>query len=136
MAPKKKHKQNAMARRRAWNKGLEVGNKDAFTPDRVKRIRGLLAKRDISGIRDLALFSMAIDAMLRGRDLLGLLVRDVQKRNGSIRSTIEVSQKEAHQSAALCPSQQQGRSRIGLPTPVKRLATICFLVVAPRAVVR
>src|SRR6516225_1879304 len=93
MAPKKKHKQNGMARRRAWNKGLEVGKKDAFTPDQVKRIRALLAKRGVSGLRDLALFSMAIDAMLRGRDLLGLRVRDVQNRNGSLRSTIEVSQR-------------------------------------------
>ena len=93
MAPKKKHKQNGMARRRAWNKGLEVGKKDAFTPDQVKRIRALLAKRGVSGLRDLALFSMAIDAMLRGRDLLGLHVRDVQNRNGSLRSTIEVSQR-------------------------------------------
>jgi integrase len=95
MAPKKKRKNNDRARRRAWNKGLEVGKKDAFTPDQVKRIRGLLAKRGVSGLRDLALFSMAIDAMLRGRDLLGLLVRDVQHRNGSLRSTIEVSQKRS-----------------------------------------
>jgi integrase len=93
MAPKKKHNNNGRTRRRAWNKGLEVGKKDAFTPDQVKRIRALLAKRGVSGLRDLALFSMAIDAMLRGRDLLGLLVRDVQHRNGSLRSTIEVSQK-------------------------------------------
>ena len=95
MAPKKKHKNNGMARRRAWNKGLEVGKKDAFTPDQMKRIRALLAKRGVSGLRDLALFSMAIDAMLRGPDLLGLLVRDVQHRNGSLRSTIEVSQKRS-----------------------------------------
>jgi hypothetical protein len=37
----------SMARRRAWNKGLEVGKKDAFTPDQVKRIRALLAKRGV-----------------------------------------------------------------------------------------
>ena len=49
MAPKKKHKhkQNGMAKRRAWNKGLEVGKKDAFTPDQVKRIRALLAKMGV-----------------------------------------------------------------------------------------
>src|ERR1700746_1327746 len=93
MAPKKKRKNNGRAQRRAWNKGVEVGKKDAFTPDQVKRIRSLLTKRGVSGLRDLALFSWAIDAMLRGRELLGLLVRDVQHRNGSLRSTIEVSQK-------------------------------------------
>ena len=93
MAPKKARKKKIAAKRQAWNKGLEVGKKDAFTPDQVKRIRALLAKRGVSGLRDLALFSIAIDAMLRGRDLLGLRVRDVQNRNGSLRSTIEVSQR-------------------------------------------
>ena len=52
-------------------------------------------KRDASGLRDLALFSTAIDTMLQGRDLLELHVRDVQHRNGSIRSTIKVSKKRS-----------------------------------------
>jgi hypothetical protein len=30
-------------KRQAWNKGLEVGKRDGFTPDQVKQIRGLLA---------------------------------------------------------------------------------------------
>ena len=41
-------------KRRAWNKGLEVGKRDGFTPDQVKRIRGLLADRGVPGLRDLA----------------------------------------------------------------------------------
>jgi hypothetical protein len=52
-------------KRRVWNKGLEVGKRDGFTPDQVKRIRGLLADRGVPGLRDLALFSTAIDR-LRG----------------------------------------------------------------------
>ena len=32
-------------KRRAWNKGLEVGKRDGFTPDQVKRIWGLLASQ-------------------------------------------------------------------------------------------
>ena len=32
-------------KRRVWNKGLEVGKRDGFTPDQVKRIRGLIADR-------------------------------------------------------------------------------------------
>ena len=28
-------------KRRVWNKGLEVGKRDGFTPNQVKRIRGL-----------------------------------------------------------------------------------------------
>src|SRR3981081_1963119 len=78
-------------KRRVWNKGLEVGKRDGFTPDRVKRIRGLLADRGVPGLRDLALFSTAIDTMLHGQDLLALVVGDVQRRNGSMRPVIEVA---------------------------------------------
>src|SRR2546427_6590132 len=76
-------------KRRAWNKGLEVGKRDGFTPDQVKRIRGLLADRGIPGLRDLALFSTAIDTMLHGQDLLPLVVGDVERPDGSIRPVIE-----------------------------------------------
>ena len=78
-------------KRQAWNKGLEVGKRDGFTPDQVKRIRGLLADRGVPGLRDLALFSTAIDTMLHGQDLLALVVGDVQRRDGSIRPVIEVA---------------------------------------------
>ena len=78
-------------KRRAWNKGLEIGKRDGFTPDQVKRIRGLLANRGVPGLRDLALFSTAIDTMLHGQDLLALVVRDVQRRDGSMRPVIEVA---------------------------------------------
>ena len=77
--------------RQAWNKGLEVGKRDGFTPDQVKRIRGLPADRGVPGLRDLALFSTAIDTMLHGQDLLALVAGDVQSRDGSIRTVIEVA---------------------------------------------
>jgi len=77
MAAKKK----ISAKRQVWNKGLEVGKRDGFTPNQVKRIRGLLADRGAPGLRDLALFSTAIDTMLHGQDLLKLVVADVQGRN-------------------------------------------------------
>ena len=64
---------------------------DGFTPDQVKRIRGLLADRGVPGLRDLALFSTAIDTMLHGQDLLALVVGDVQRRDGSMRPVIEVA---------------------------------------------
>jgi hypothetical protein len=79
------------AKPQAWNKGLEVGKKDAFTPAQVKRIRGVLADRGVSGLRDLTFFSMAIDTMLRGADLVALTVRDVQLPNGTIRSVIKIA---------------------------------------------
>jgi hypothetical protein len=44
------------AKRRPWNKGLEVGKKGAFTPAQVKRIRQVLMAHGASGLRDLALF--------------------------------------------------------------------------------
>lgn len=37
------------AQRRAWNKGIELGQNDAFTPDQVKRIREVLARRGDQG---------------------------------------------------------------------------------------
>jgi integrase len=87
MAPKKK----SVRKRKVWNKGIEVGKRDAFTPAQVKRIRGILAGRGVRGLRDLALFSVAIDTMLRGPELLDLTVKDVQLPNGKVRSVIKVA---------------------------------------------
>ena len=78
-------------KRQVWNKGLEVGKRDGFTPAQVKRIRDLLADRGVPGLRDLALFSTAIDTMLHGQDLLSLVIGDVQRRDGSMRPVIEVA---------------------------------------------
>ena len=78
-------------KRRAWNKGIALGQKDAFTPNQVKRIRQALARRGGGGLRDLALFSVAIDTMLRGPELLDLTVKDVQRPDGTIRPVIEVA---------------------------------------------
>jgi hypothetical protein len=66
------------AKRWPWNKSLEVGKRDGFTPAQVKRVRNLLANRGVRGLRDLALFSTAIDTMLHGQDLLSLVVGDLQ----------------------------------------------------------
>ena len=84
-------KKKVATKRQAWNKGLQIGKRDGFTPDQVKRIRGRLADRGVPGLRDLALFSTAIDTMLHGQDLLHLVVGDVQRRDSSIRPVIEVA---------------------------------------------
>ena len=84
-------KKKPAAKWRAWNKGLEVGQKGAFTPAQVNRIRQVLADRGVPGLRDLALFTVAIDTMLQGPELLNLTVKDVQLANGTIRSIIEVA---------------------------------------------
>ena len=94
--------------RRPWNKGIEVGPKDALTPNQVKRVRQSLARRGDGGLRDLALFSLAIDTMLQGPELLGLTVKDVQRSDRKIRSVIEVvRRREGHQSDAPCRRQQR-----------------------------
>ena len=81
------------AKRRVWNKGIELGQKDAFTPAQVKRIRQVLARRGGRGLRDLVLFSVAIDTMLQGSELLNLTVKDVRRSDGEIRSVIEVARR-------------------------------------------
>jgi integrase/recombinase XerD len=91
MSERKAMAKKRARKRQAWNKGLAIGKRDGFTPDQVKRIRRLLADRGIPGLRDLALFSTAIDTMLHGQDLLALIVGDVQHRDGSIRPVIEVA---------------------------------------------
>jgi integrase len=80
-----------VAKRRVWNKGLVIGQKGAFTPAQVKRIRQVLANRGVPGLRDLVLFSVAIDTMLQGPELLSLTVKDVALSNGTIRPIIEVA---------------------------------------------
>ncbi len=74
-----------------WNKGIEMGQRDPFSPSEVNRIRKRLAKRGDAGLRDLALFSTAIDTMLRAPDLLGLTVKDVRKRNRLMRDTLHLT---------------------------------------------
>ena len=70
-----------------WNKGKEMGQRDPFSRSDMNRIRKRLAKRGDAGLRDLAMFSTAIDTMLRASDLLGLAVEDVRKRNRMMRDT-------------------------------------------------
>jgi integrase len=90
------------SKRQVWNKGLEVGQRDAFTAAQVKRIRNVLMRRGVPGLRDLALFSVAIDTMLRGQDLVSLLVKDVQGPNGAIRSVISVRSAGKNRVALRC----------------------------------
>jgi integrase len=81
------------AKRRPWNKGREVGKKGAFTPAQVKQIRQVLMARGVPGLRDLALFQVAIDTMLHGPDLFNLTVKDIKLPNGKIRSVIRVARR-------------------------------------------
>ena len=73
-----------------WNKGRTVGQREPLTRSQVTRIRKQLTKRGDAGLRDLALFSTAIDTMLQSPDLLGLRVKDVRKRNRVMRDTVKL----------------------------------------------
>jgi integrase len=58
-----------------WNKEKSVGQKALFSPCDVQTIKQILG--NAGHLHDLALFSMGIDTMLRGADLLALKVEDV-----------------------------------------------------------
>lgn len=84
-------KKKAKRKHSPWNKGREVGQRAPLSLAEVKSIKRSLAKRGDAGLRDLTLFSTAIDTMLRAQDLLGLTVKDVRKHNRSMRDTIELN---------------------------------------------
>src|ERR1700754_1670881 len=60
---------------RPWNSGRVIGPKPPFKPKHVWAIRQQL--KSTKRIRDLAMFDCAIDAKLRGCDLVKLRVSDV-----------------------------------------------------------
>lgn len=81
-------------RKKPWNKGKAIGQKKPLTPDQVRLIKQLL---DAEGnLRDLTLFSTAIDTMLRGVDLLPLTVDDVMTHDGVIRQEFRIMQRKTH----------------------------------------
>ena len=65
-----------------WNKGKSVGQTAPVSPRDVQTIKQILA--NAGNLRDLALFSMGMDTMLRGGDLLGLKVADVTDHTGKV----------------------------------------------------
>jgi hypothetical protein len=63
-----------MPQKSPWNKGKSVGQKAPFRPRDVQTIKQIL--ENAGNLRDLALFSVGINTMLRGVDLLALRVED------------------------------------------------------------
>ena len=61
--------------KRPWNSGRIIGAKPPFKPKHIWGIRQQL--RSAGKVRDLALFNCALDAKLRGCDLVKLRVSDV-----------------------------------------------------------
>jgi integrase len=71
-----------MPKNAPWNKGKSLGQKAPFSPRDVQTIKQILA--NAGNLRDLALFSMGIDTMLRGADLLTLKVEEVTDHTGTV----------------------------------------------------
>jgi len=69
----------AINKREAWNKGKLVGQKPPLKPKDIWAIR--IHLQNAHAVRDLAMFNVAIDSMLRGCDLVSLRVRDVTHGN-------------------------------------------------------
>ncbi len=79
-----------------WNKGRAQGQKRPLTPAQVVVVKEVLAT---SGrLRDLVLFSLALDTLLRASDLLALRVNDVQDAAGGIRTGLAVQQRKTNRS--------------------------------------
>ncbi|MBS9717272.1 tyrosine-type recombinase/integrase [Pseudohalocynthiibacter aestuariivivens] len=76
-------------KRKAWNKGLLIGQKRPLMPKQVWAIRTRL---ELAGnLRDVALFNVAIDSKLRGCDLVKLRVTDLVKAE-RVRERVSVIQ--------------------------------------------
>ena len=76
---------------RTWNKGKLIGQKSPLTPPQVWAIRVRLQLADHK--RDLVMFKLALDSKLRGCDLVGLKVSDIQTGD-DIRSRAKGIQKK------------------------------------------
>jgi integrase len=78
-----------------WNKGKLVGSKPPLRPKHVWAIR---ARLQLTGRpRDLALFNLAIDSKLRGRDVVRLKKVDVAPQ-GCAADRVSVRQRKKRQS--------------------------------------
>lgn len=70
------------SKRTAWNKGRNVGERYAFSLPETQKI---LAHLQCAGeLHDACVFTVGIDSMLRGSDLLSLKVSDVVSSDGRI----------------------------------------------------
>lgn len=79
-----------------WNKDKAVGQKDVLTPREVTKIKEALAARGLA--RDLVLFSVGLDTMLRSCDLRTLRACDVLNAQGTPRGKIPIIQRKTRYS--------------------------------------
>jgi integrase len=80
--------------KRPWNTGSIIGPKPPFKPRHIWGIRRQLKAN--GRVRDLAMFNCAVDAKLRGCDLVKLRVSDVAP-GGSLRARATIIQQKTGQ---------------------------------------
>ena len=105
-----------------WNKGKLVGQKPPLPLKEIwaMRIRLQLAKR----ARELALFNLALDGKLRGRNRVSLRVGDVvQGSRVSARATV-LQRKTQRPVQFELTEQHATRSQLGLPRPTCHLPSV------------
>lgn len=85
-------KENFGVKRGPWNRGKSVGQKKPFTPKQVRTIKTLLEEEE--NWRDLALFSVGVDTMLRSSDLLNLTVEEVTNHQGKVLKEFHLRQQK------------------------------------------
>ena len=78
-----------------WNKNKSVGQKKPFTPRQIEMLKEFLG--NAGKVKELALFCLGIDSMLRCSDLLKLKVEDISDYKGKIKTTIQLKQKKTRQ---------------------------------------
>lgn len=85
--------------RKPWNKGRAQGQKAPFSRRSIGLISGMLKEGD--KWRDLALFRVGLDTMLRASDLLKLTLGDVTDERRVIRESWTVQQKKTGEPVTL-----------------------------------
>lgn len=90
----------------AWNKGVTVGQKTPLTRSQVWEIRKNLEIAE--DWRDLCLFSVAIDTMLRASDLLALKVGDLLDENGDPKRQLSTRQQKTEKAVLVELSKYSG----------------------------
>lgn len=75
-----------------WNKGKSLGQKEGFSRRSIQMISDLLERDE--NWRDLALFRVGLDTMLRACDLLELTIRDVCDEDQVVRTSWPLQQKK------------------------------------------
>ncbi len=74
----------------SWNKGRSLGQKEGFSRQSIKMISELLGRDE--KWRDLALFRVGLDSMLRAGDLLELTIGDVCDEKKKVRTSWPLQQ--------------------------------------------